>query len=174
MSGVVLETDRLVLRPFEPEDAESFHRNVNSDPEVMRFLFGVRTPEATRKFVKERARTPKEGQPGLWAITLKDQPEAGVVGFAGFLDQTLEGEQVEELGYRLARRLWGKGIATEAAIAARDWFFEHTDQDHFFGFIVPENKPSIATAERIGLTYLKDAVVKGVEVRVYVSPTYVG
>ena len=58
-------------------------------------------------------------------------------------------------------------MANEAACAARDWFFEHTELDSFVGFILPENTASSAVAERIGMRYWKDAAVKGFDVRVY-------
>ncbi len=167
MSSGVLTTDRLTLRPFVAEDAKDFHRNIMADAEVMRLLLGVKSFVETQAFLKSRGRVPQEGQPGLWAITLKDDPADEVVGYVGFLAQELEGQPVEEISYRLASRLWGQGMANEAASAARDWFFEHTELGAFVGFILPENKVSSAVAERIGMRYLKDASVKGFDVRVY-------
>ena len=168
MNGAVLKTDRLLLRPFDLEcDLEAFHRNIMADPQVMQFLGGVKTPDETKDFLAQRARIPQLGQPGLWAITLKNDEANEAVGYVGFLAQELDGDPVEELSYRLSSRLWGQGLATEAAFAARNWFFKHTSQDMFVGFILPENLPSIAVAERIGMWYWKDAVVKGFGVRVY-------
>lgn len=167
MSEIVLATPRLILRPFSSEDVEDFHRNVMADEEVMWFLLGVKSFEETQAFLKSRDRIPQEAKPGLWAITLKDDSADEVVGYSGFLAQELEGQPVEEIGYRLASRLWGQGIATEAASAARDWFFEHTKLEAFVGFILPENTASSAVAERIGMRYWKDAVVKSFGVRVY-------
>ncbi len=167
MSEIVLATPRLILRPFRPEDAEAFHRNIMADEEVIRFLLGVKSFEETQAFLESRARIPQEGQSGLWAITLKDDPADEVVGYCGFLAQTLEGQPVEEISYRLASRLWGQGMATEAARATRDWFFKHTMLESFVGFILPENTASSAVAETIGMRYWKDAVVKGFGVRVY-------
>ena len=164
MSEVVLTTARLILRPFKPEDAESFHRNIMADEEVMRFLLGVKSLEETRAFLNSRGRIPRDGKPGLWAITLKDDLGDEVVGYVGFLAQELEEELVEEMSYRLASGLWGKGLATEAASAARDWFFEHTGLEYFVGFILPENTASSAVAERVGMRYWKDAVVKDFDV----------
>ncbi|MCH7640100.1 MAG: GNAT family N-acetyltransferase [Bacteroidetes bacterium] len=167
MSEVVLATPRLILRPFRPEDAEDFHRNVMADEEVMWFLLGVKSFEETQAFLESRDRIPQEGKPGLWAITLKDDPAEEVVGYVGFLAQTLEEQPVEEISYRLASRLWGQGMATEAARATRDWFFKHTTLESFVGFILPENTASSAVAERIGMRYWKDAIVKGFGVAVY-------
>jgi len=166
VSGVVLTPPRLILRPFAEDDAEDFHRNIMADPEVMRFLQGVKSFQETEAFLKSRGRVPQENKPGLWAITLKDDSEGEVVGYVGFLAQELEGQPVEEISYRLASRLWGQGLATEAASAARDWFFEHTTMESFVGFILPENTSSSAVAERIGMRYLKDAAVKGFDVGV--------
>ena len=167
MSEIVLATPRLILRPFRPEDAEDFHRNVMADEEVMRFLLGVKSFEETQAFLNSRARIPQEGKPGLWAITLKGDPADEVVGYVGFLVQELEGEPVEEISYRLASRLWGRGLATEAACPARDWFFEHVQNSHFIAFIEAVNARSIAVAEKVGISYWRDDVVKEIAVRTY-------
>ncbi len=167
MSGDVLQTDRLILRPFTLADAEDYHRNIMADAEVMRFLLGVKSLDETRALLKNRFRMPSTGKPGVWAGILKDDPDEEVVGHVGFLEQELEGQPVEEMSYRLASRLWGTGIATEAASAARDWFFANTELEVFVGFILPENTPSIATAKRIGMSYWKDANVKGFDVQTF-------
>ena len=119
MSEIVLATIRLILRPFRPEDAEDFHRNVMADEEVMRFLLGVKSLEETQAFLESRGRFPQEDTPGLLAITLKADPADEVVGYVGFLAQTLEGQPVYEISYRLSSHLWGQGIATEAAFTVR-------------------------------------------------------
>ncbi len=167
MSEVVITTPRLILRPFTQHDAVDYHRNTMADADVMRFLLGVKPIKETKLLVKNRFRKPEKGKPGVWSVAFMEDPNNEVVGHVGYLTQELDGEPVEEMSYRLARRHWGKGLATEAAIAARDWFFEHTDLEFFVGFILPENASSTATAERIGMRYWKDAVVKGFDVRAY-------
>ena len=67
----------------------------------------------------------------------------------------------------MASGLWRKGFATEASAAARDWFFAETELESFVGFILPENSASSAVAERIGMSYWRDATVKGFGVRVH-------
>ena len=167
MIEAALTTERLTLRPFRQEDAEAYHRNVMADPEVMRYLLGVKSLLETQAFLESRSRIPQEGQSGLWAIRLKDDPAYEVVGYVGFLAQELEGQPVEEVSYRLASRLWGQGMANEAACAARDWFFKHTTLDAFVDLILPENTASSVVARKIGMRFWKDAVVKRFAVRVY-------
>ncbi|HEY1301676.1 MAG TPA: GNAT family N-acetyltransferase [Stellaceae bacterium] len=55
-----------------------------------------------------------------------------------------------EIAYSLARPFWGQGFATEAARAARDWFFAHFPPDRVASFIRPDNDASKRVVARLG------------------------
>ena len=105
-------------------------------------------------------------RPQRWAVTLKPSDEP--VGFCGFSHHPVGGEWVWELGYRLRPGAWGRGFATEAAAACRDWFFGATGYPKFVLMIDPANAVSARVAEKIGARYEFDDVCYDVPVRIYV------
>jgi len=67
----------------------------------------------------------------------------------------------------LAARLLGQGLATEAAIACRDWAFAHLKTERLISLIRPENLPSRRVAERTGMTLWKEVNWRGLPHCVY-------
>jgi RimJ/RimL family protein N-acetyltransferase len=72
-----------------------------------------------------------------------------------------------EVTWALRREAWGKGLATEAARAWLDWGLEHLDIPYVAAYIAPENTPSRAVAERIGMSVLREDVQHDRPVLVY-------
>ncbi len=107
----ILETDRFRLRRFEEDDFGNLFV-LHSDPEVMRFS-SRRSPEsdievaATLKRLIQRYR--ESSGFGIWAAELKSSGE--FIGWFGL--DSLPGTSEIEVGYRLLRRHWGSGFATE-------------------------------------------------------------
>jgi RimJ/RimL family protein N-acetyltransferase len=87
------------------------------------------------------------------------------MGFCGlqFLDNTPE----IEVGYRLARRFWGMGFATEAARESLRYGFEELGLDRIVAVVQPENIASCRVVEKIGLRYVKDARFYQTDVKYY-------
>jgi [ribosomal protein S5]-alanine N-acetyltransferase len=83
-------------------------------------------------------------------MELKDTRE--VMGDCGIVLQRIEGEILYEIGYHLRRDHWGRGLATEAAIACRDWAFANLNTERVISLIRLENLPSRRVAERVGMT----------------------
>lgn len=143
-----LETPRLRLREFHGDDADSLYR-LNSDPDVMRhtgetpFL----DPASAHHFLKHYSYDP-EGF-GRWAVTLKDSDE--FIGFCG-LKRTEPGGEVD-LGFRLFRKHWDSGYATEAGKACLQQGFERFGLQQIIGPVMRENGPSISVLQKLGMTY---------------------
>ena len=114
-----LETDRLLLRPFTPEDAQQMYDNWASDPEATRFLTWKphASVDATRNWLTYRATQYEKPDYYGWAITLKDSGE--VIGDISIV-RSDEDLRMAELGWVLARKCWGQGYAPEAARAMID------------------------------------------------------
>jgi len=153
----LLETPRLLLRPLDEGDLDAY-ATILADPEVVRFVghepatredawrimaLGLgheRLRGWTNNAVVEKATGRLLGRCGLW------QPE----GWPGL-----------EVGWLLGRFAWGRGFATEAATAWRDWAFDVLGAGELVSVIHPDNAPSVRVAERIGHRYLRDVELHG-------------
>jgi [ribosomal protein S5]-alanine N-acetyltransferase len=163
---IVVETERLILRHFHIVDGEAMDR-VFGDAEVMKYGRGVQSPEWVRNWLRGCLQDyySKWGF-GLWAVALKSRRE--VIGFCGLSRfEDVGGQPEVEIGYRLARVFWGRGYATEAAAAVRDYGIQTLCLPRLISIIDPRNVASIRVAEKAGLKYEKDVVFQGFEDRVY-------
>jgi RimJ/RimL family protein N-acetyltransferase len=127
---------------------------------------------------RNRQRYQEDGV-GLWAMELMKMQGSEVpgsevqnevhkiIGDCGIILQEVEGEHLYEIGYHLRRDFWGQGLATEAAIACRDWAFAHLTADRLISLIRPENLPSCRVAERTGMTVWKEVDWRGLAHYVY-------
>ena len=83
---------------------------------------------------------------GLWAIL--DRTTHAMLGFVAHCHE--EGDPEPEIGYLLRETSEGRGIATEATLAVRDFAFDSLGQETLVCYIDPANAPSIAVAQRLG------------------------
>ncbi|MFB5192255.1 GNAT family N-acetyltransferase [Alicyclobacillus fastidiosus] len=112
----ILETSRLVLRRWDGKDIVPM-AEINADPEVMRWIGGgtTRTEEQTKRAIEHWENEWNTQGYGLLAVEVKESGE--LAGFVGISVPTFLPEVMPavEIGWRLGRSFWGKGIATEAA-----------------------------------------------------------
>jgi [ribosomal protein S5]-alanine N-acetyltransferase len=160
----ILETARLILREFVPEDAEALAR-VLSDPETMRHYPAPVDRTGVNEWIERNRRRYQDDGVGLWAMVLKSTDE--MIGDCGITRQQVDGESLYEIGYRLRRDFWKQGLATEAAIACREWGFANLPIDRVISLIRPENLPSCRVAERNGMTIWKEVQWRGLQHYVY-------
>ena len=161
---VILETPRLSLREFVPEDAVALSL-VLSDPETMRFYPAPFDRAGVEDWIeRNRLRYASDGV-GLWAMVLKSTGE--LVGDCGIMKQEVDGEPWYEIGYHLRREFWGQGLATEAVQACKAWGFAHLTVDRIISLIRPENLPSRRVAERNGMTVWKEVEWRSLQHCVY-------
>jgi len=145
---IVLETERLVVREWEPEDAGAAFA-VCGDAEVMRYI-GDGRPWADMRQSHEWIGRGREAYAargwGRWAVVEKAGGE--VVGSCGF---GLPSDASEvEFGYVFGRAHWGKGYATEAARACLRYGFERLGFDEVIASVDPLNLPSAKVLEKVG------------------------
>jgi len=145
-----LETERLILRRWQKSDSEPFHQ-MNSDPQVMEFLLKPLSREESDAFIARIETRFDESGFGLWAVESKATGE--LAGFTGLAIPKFETHFTPcvEVGWRLARKFWGQGLASEAARASLAYGFSETGLKEIVSFTVPANTRSIAVMERIGL-----------------------
>jgi RimJ/RimL family protein N-acetyltransferase len=170
ISRIILETPRLILREFVTHDAEDLAR-VICDPETMRYYPMRFTREQADEWIARNLERYAADGHGLWAVVLKESGE--FIGDCGVIRQHLEGGDELEIGYHLHRAQWGRGYATEAARACRDWIFANTAAPRAISLIRPENLPSRRVAERNGMTIWKEIEWRGLPHYVYVVERFV-
>jgi len=155
---ILLETERLRLRRFGPDDLERLVE-LDSDPEVMRFItYGATTPRS----VYEQVILPR------WFAIYSSMPELGYWaaenrqdgGFLGWFhlrpDRFDEGEL--ELGYRLARAAWGRGLATEGALAVIEHGYTRAGATKVTARTLAANERSRRVMRNCGLEFECDFV----------------
>jgi len=161
----ILETERLTLRVFQPEDIEEF-APLEADPEVMRFYpSGPRPREWAERGVGYFIRRQEQHGFSLWSVI--HRADARFIGYCGLVPQMIDGREEVEVGYKFAHAYWGWGLATEAACAVRDWGFAHLDVPRFVSIIDPGNAASVRVAEKNGMCYEKDIIYDGKTCRLY-------
>ena len=145
MTGVVLTTARLRLRPFTPDDVDALHRQW-VDPDVRRWLWDGRivSRDEVVAVVEESRVAFASGAAGLWVIEHAD----AMVGFAGLRPMPEAGER--ELYYGLARASWGRGFASEASRAVLRHAFERVGLERVWIRTDGPNLASVAVMERLG------------------------
>jgi RimJ/RimL family protein N-acetyltransferase len=160
----ILETERLILREFSSQDAAALAL-VISDPETMKYYPAPLDQTGVDQWIERNLRRYAGDGVGLWAMVLKTSGE--MIGDCGIVRQEVEGEALYEIGYHLRRDYWGQGLATEAAIACREWGFANLKVDRLISLIRPENVPSRRVAERNGMTIWKEVDWRGLPHCVY-------
>jgi RimJ/RimL family protein N-acetyltransferase len=163
---LILETERLLLREFVPEDGDALAA-VLSDPEIMRYYPAVLDRAGIAAWIERNRRRYAADGHGLWAMVLKSSGE--VIGDCGLTRQTVDGREEIEIGYHVRRDLWGQGYAPEAARACRDYGFSRLGAERLISLIRPENLPSRRVAEKIGLSLWKEVMWRGLLHCVYVA-----
>ena len=161
---VTLETERLLLRPFQEQDLDAYAR-VCADAEVMRFLGDGRAlsrTDAWRQMAFFLGHWQLRGY-GLWAAVLKETN--AVVGRIGLHNP--EGWPGLEVGWLLDRAVWGRGLATEGGRAALDFAFTVLKASRVLSVIHPDNARSIGVAERLGERFERRDALNGIEVLIY-------
>jgi ribosomal-protein-alanine N-acetyltransferase len=143
-----LETERLILRPFEPGDAEDLHA-VHSDPSTFEYI-GSEPAQSLDDTSARIARAAAHLEEHGFAMSAVVERASGrVIGACGL--QLLEDGPEVELGYRLGRASRGHGYATEAARAWLEYGFETLGLDRIVAVAWPENTASWRVMEKCGM-----------------------
>lgn len=146
----MIETDRLLLRPWQDSDRAPFAA-MGQDEAVRRFL-GPSQSRAESDALVDRI-TQAQARLGycLWAI--ERRADAAFLGFCG-LNPAPAGTPIEgriEIGWRLAHAHWGQGYAREAALASLDWAWTNLADEAIVAMTVSANTASWGLMERLGM-----------------------
>ena len=149
MKDKILETERMVLRRMEMADVDDL-MGIFSDPVAMRHYPATKSKDEVEGWVRWVHRSYEKDGFGLWLATLKDSGD--FAGQCGLVRQEVEGEDEVEIGYLFLRKLWGQGLATEAARGCKEYGFDLLGLGRLVSLIAPDNLPSRRVAEKVGMT----------------------
>nr|WP_315029356.1 GNAT family N-acetyltransferase [uncultured Chryseobacterium sp.] len=148
---MIIETERLILRPFEETDAERMFL-MDSDPEVMKYLgTPVSTIEESKEMIKMIQKQYVENGVGRLAVIEK---ESGLmIGWSGLklLKKAVNGYvNTLDLGYRFIPEFWGKGYALEAAKVSLDYGFNELGAEYIYAYADIGNTGSNYILNKLG------------------------
>lgn len=151
----VIQTERLVLRSWSEEDFEPFAQ-LNADERVREYFPGILSRQESDALAKSITEHMQRCGWGLWATELIQTGE--FIGFIGLLEVDFKAPfnasaPAVEIGWRLGFNHWGKGYATEGALAALRYGFETLKLEEIVSFTVVKNQRSRHVMEKIGMHY---------------------
>lgn len=161
---LVLETERLLLRPFTTDDAP-FALTLLNEPSFLHFIGdkNVRSLEDARQYLLTGPiACYKQNDFGLLLIELKDSRTP--IGMCGLLKR--EELAHPDIGFAFLPDYWGKGFALEAATAVMKDARERLKLEQILAIVNPDNDASIKLLERLGLRFVR---LKG-DVNLYALP----
>jgi len=150
---IFAETERLILRELMPADAEGMF-DMNNDPDVHRYLgnkpvTSIEQSIAEIEFIRKQY---VEKGIGRWAVI--EKTSGNFLGWSGLkliTETTNNHINYYDLGYRFSKRFWGKGYATETAMAVIDYGFTELKLNEIIGIADINNLGSIHVLEKVGL-----------------------
>lgn len=148
--AISLRTPRLLLREWRASDLEPFTA-ISADPEVMAMLPPLPNRASCEAWIERMRAHGDEHGFSYWAVDLPGQTDLiGAIGLSCV--RTLPFAPAVEIGWRLARRYWGKGYATEAARAAIEDGFFRLGLEEIVAFTVLANRRSWRIMEQLGMS----------------------
>ena len=163
LRAMPLQTERLLLRDLEPDDLDALAA-MFADEEVMRWIGagGVLGRDVAAGMIEREQRHYLERGWGQWATV--ERASGRMIGVCGLiLWPAIGGREELEVAYLLARDAWGKGFATEAALAIRDYGVGI--RPDLVSLIYPDNAASINVARKVGMRWEKEVRARGQHAR---------
>ena len=149
-----LVTERLYLRPITADDLDAVFA-LDGDPEVMRYIKQPFTEKSQAKAYLQQVREYNEKHPGLGRWAMLERATDAFVGV--FLLKHLDGTEEIEVGYRMHRRFWGRGYATEMTKALLQYGFGQLGLRRIVAIAQPANRASTHVMEKSGMRFEKKA-----------------
>jgi ribosomal-protein-alanine N-acetyltransferase len=153
-----LQTDRLELRALTLDDLDEL-ASMLSDAESLTHWGPPLSREETRSWIERNLRRYEQDGFGRCALILRSTGE--LVGDCGLARMLIEGQPVVELGWIVRRDQRGKGIATEAAAAWRDYAFDTLGLEWIVSMVSETNVASRRVAEKLGMRVERQATMDG-------------
>ena len=161
---MILETPRLILRPFAAHDLDRMTQ-LMANKDFMRFSMGPMTPEQTRSFLDKVIGWDRDGMLSQFAMIVRSNET--LVGYCGFFHQEVDSKMEIEIGYRLQRDFWNRGLASEAARTVHDHGFRDLKLERVVSLIHPENHASRRVAEKNGMILERETIFRSFPIFVF-------
>jgi RimJ/RimL family protein N-acetyltransferase len=149
----MIESKRLILRPWTEADKPAFHDIINT-PAMMVHFGGVAERAKIDKLIDSQMEGQRNEGFSMWAVETKaDGALAGICGLRRspvYADTPVGG--MLEIGWRVAEPLWGTGVAREAAEASMAWGWANTDDPKIVAWTGQGNMRSWGLMLRLGMT----------------------
>ena len=147
-----IETGRLVLREFVADDWRATLA-YQSDPRYLRYYgWESRAEDEVRAFVAMFVRLQGEMPRSKFQLAIEAKADGRLIGNCG-VRQAEPGARVADMGYELAPDEWGKGYATEAAAAMRDFAFGVLGVHRLWASCVADNAASARVLAKLGMVF---------------------
>ncbi len=160
-----IETSRLILRKFLQSDLQAL-APILANPLVMKFsTMGIYSTSQTEKAIDNFIDSYNRFGFGLCAVILKESDL--LIGYCGLAIDRIDDRDEPEIGYRLDSNFWGKGFATEAALASIQYGFERIELSYILGAAQRKNIASVRVLEKIGMTFDREIIFRGVPMDCY-------
>ncbi len=153
-----IETERLILRDLRLTDLDGMFE-LDSDPEVHKYLGNkpVKTKEESRKILENVLNQYEERSIGHWAVIEKSSGD--FIGWSGIrlnTEYNMNGfSKYYDIGYRLIKRYWRKGYATESGKTALDYAFNTMNLPEVYATTEIKNQASHNALLKIGFSYVE-------------------
>jgi RimJ/RimL family protein N-acetyltransferase len=155
--GAMITTERLLLRPWKDDDFLPY-AEMNADARVREFFPSILSREQSDAEIRYIQSAHDRDGFTFFATELISTGE--FVGFIGMVAMTFAipslGQPAIEIGWRLAHRHWGKGLATEGARAVVRYGFETVKLKEIVAITVPTNVRSRHVMEKIGMKHIPE------------------
>jgi ribosomal-protein-alanine N-acetyltransferase len=152
---VVVNTKRLLLRHFEPEDLEPLYA-LYHDAEMRKYYpDGTRTLKETKEELEWFLRGhPRHPELGLWATV--ERGTGDFLGRCGLLPRHIQGQDEVELAFMITKQRWREGLATEAARGVIKHAYEVIGLQRLVWLVMPGNEASAGVAQKVGMSFERE------------------
>jgi RimJ/RimL family protein N-acetyltransferase len=149
----MIETQRLLLRPWCEEDRTAFGRIFNT-PSMTRYLGGVMSQTECDTFFDRRTNDQRRHGMSYWAVVLRSTGD--LIGTCGIriaddYPATLPVSGMAEAGWRIGEGWWQRGFAAEAMEASIAWFWRNRDAQELAAWTSQHNHPSQQLMRKLGM-----------------------
>lgn len=162
---IAFETERLIVRALTNEDQDNFFL-LNGSEEVMRYIRPVKTKEESDEHFKQVLAlglpTPENGR---WAV--EDKATRRFIGSFAIIPVPSEPEKTQ-LGYSFIPEYWGRGLASELAIAGLQYFLDNTSIPEIYGVTETPNIASQKVLLKAGFQFFETRMEEGKELTVFI------
>ncbi|MEN8250852.1 MAG: GNAT family N-acetyltransferase [Bacteroidota bacterium] len=163
-----IETGRLIIRDIEKYDAQGMFE-LDSDPDVHTYIGNetIKTLDEAKSIIDNIRKQYVKYGIGRWAIVEKSTDE--FIGWTGlkYEQELREDRYYYDLGYRLKKKYWGKGIGTETAIESLKFGFTKLGLDEIDGAAHIDNIASNKILKKVGLRFIETFKFDGSQLNWY-------